>query len=138
MRFMLVFYMPEATWVSKDLVRRVVAWKRYWTAAGIYETGNPLKPPGMTHTLSLDGAKVKVTEGPLHDHNHVFYAFEIIKCETLEIALDVARSHPALEFPQASVEVREVWEDMDPDMMGEEYDDISAELHEADRKRMIG
>lgn len=130
MRFMLVFYMPEDTWIDKETVRRVVSWKKKWRDEGVWEQGSPLKPPGLTHTLQLrsDG-RVDLIEGPSSDDDPIFYAFEILKCKTLEAALEVAATHPALGFEKSVLEVREIWDQIDPDFMGDEYDEVSPDYH---------
>jgi len=122
LRFMLVFYMPEATWIDKDTVRRVVSWKRKWREADVWEQGSPLKPPGETHTLrqSADNS-IEVSDTSYDDSSVVFFAFEILTCETIERAIDVAKTHPGLSFPDTAMEVREIWDELDPDIMGSEY-----------------
>ena len=122
MRFMLIFSMPEGTWLAKDLVKRIVAWKREYGEKGIWQTGCPLKPPGMTHTLhrKSDGT-LEEQDGPISDHSQIFYAFEILECSSMEEAISVAREHPGLEFEKTWLEIREIWDTLDEDIIGEEY-----------------
>ncbi|MAP93544.1 MAG: hypothetical protein CMK07_01220 [Ponticaulis sp.] len=130
MRYMIVFHMPEGTWISKEIVRRIVSWKRRWQAEGIWQMGSPLKPPGMTQTiLRIPEGQIKVEDGPLNDSSLIFYAFEILDCETMEKAVSVAQAHPGLEFEGAVIELREIWESIDPDFMGDEYDSVSPDYH---------
>lgn len=122
MRFMLVFIMPEDTWVEKDIIRRIVQWKLDKGREGIFLGGNPLKPAAMTHTVRRDAAgNLETVDGPVHDHGDVFYAYEILKADSLEHALEIARQHPATDIPDTQIEVREIWDTIDQDSMGEEY-----------------
>ena len=122
MRFMFVLNMPEGTWISKEIVTRIVEWKRRMAAEGVHLTGNPLKPPGMTTTIyrRTDGSFC-ISEAPLEDATRIFYAFEIIDCANMDEDVRIARGHPALEFDHCFLEVREIWDSMGEDVMGEEY-----------------
>ena len=122
MRFMLIFHMPEGSWVSKQSIRRIVDWKRRLVREGHHVTGSPLKPVGMTHTLTRnpDGS-INVADEPMHDGSVNFYAFEIIVCESLEQAIEISSTHPALEFEGTTMELREIWDSLDGDVLGDDY-----------------
>ena len=121
MRFMLIFLLPESTWLGKELVARVVDWKDRLMAEGVYQTGSPLKPAGYTTTLiGKPVAAPEVQQGPFDDGERGFYAFEIITCESRERALEIAKTHPGLDLPDAVMEVREIWDEHDPILIGDD------------------
>lgn len=128
MRFMLVFIMPEDTWVEKDIVRRVVQWKLDKGREGVFLGGNPLKPAAMTQTVRRNEAGgMDVVDGPVHDHGDVLYAYEILRANSISEAINLAKQHPAADIPGAQIEVREIWDSLDEDTIGPEYQDIAPE-----------
>jgi hypothetical protein len=76
----------------------------------------------MTHTLTRNSdGSINVAEEPMHDGSITFYAFEIIFCDSLEQALELSSVYPALEFDKSTLEVREIWDGLDPDILGDDY-----------------
>tara|TARA_B100000446_G_C10287809_1_gene246539 strand:+ start:154 stop:534 length:381 start_codon:yes stop_codon:yes gene_type:complete len=126
MRFFIKLHMPESTWIEKDIIREIVQWKKDMRNAGHYVFGNPLKPPGMTSSIVRnETGELEVVEAPVEEKSIIFYAFEILECESMEEAVELAKRHPALKFDQASMEVREIWDSLDLDVLGQEHPDHS-------------
>lgn len=117
MRFMILFFQKETDWIERTLVRNVVAWKREQAEKGVFITGSPLKPDGFTVSLIPDGqGGHDEIDGPLVDLKTPLFAFELINAASMEEAVAVARSHPAAVEPSFSIEVREVWDQVDEDL----------------------
>lgn len=130
MRFMMIFYMPEDSWIDKETVRRVVSWKKKWRDAGVWEQGSPLKPAGMSHTLTRSAnGKVDVKDCSHDVERQVFFAFEILNCDSHEKAIEIAGTHPGLCFPESVLEIREIWDELDPEFMGDELDRVDPDYH---------
>lgn len=68
-----------------------------------YVSGEALLPEGKT----VKGAKAVVTDGPFAESKEVIGGYFIIKANSIEEAIEIAKESPDLPF-NASVEVREV------------------------------
>jgi len=71
--------------------------------------GNALLSPSTAKTMRVRRSERLVTDGPFAETKEVVVGFDVVDCETLEEALDVAATHPVAKF--GAVEVREFWED---------------------------
>jgi hypothetical protein len=73
--------------------------------------GNALRAPSSASTVRVRRRERLVTDGPFAETKEFIAGFDVVDCETLEEALDVAAAHPVAKF--GAVEVRELWEDGD-------------------------
>ena len=78
------------------------AWKSRFDAE-ILDLGYGLKPHGKI--VRADGA---VTDGAFVEAKEVLGGYSIVQAASLERALEISRSCPVLQFPGASIEVREL------------------------------
>ena len=72
-------------------------------------TGNALLSPTTAKTVRVRKNDRLITDGPFAETKEFIAGFDVIDCESLEEALDVAATHPVAKF--GAVEVREFWED---------------------------
>ena len=79
------------------------AWIDKLKAKDSYVTGQPLTPGGKT----LKGAKPVVTDGPFAESKEIVGGFFIVRANTLEDAVEIAKGCPDLPL-NGTVEVREV------------------------------
>jgi hypothetical protein len=73
--------------------------------------GNALRAPSSASTVRVRRRERLVTDGPFAETKEFIAGFDVVDCETLEEALDIAATHPVAKF--GAVEVRELWEDGD-------------------------
>lgn len=78
-------------------------WVDQLKAKNLYIAGEPLTPGGKTVT----GAKALVTDGPFAESKELVGGFFIIKADSIEQAVEIAKDCPDLPI-EGSVEVREV------------------------------
>ena len=70
--------------------------------------GSALQPVSTAKTVRVRKNERLITDGPFAETKELVGGFDVVDCETLEEALDVAATHPVAKF--GSVEVREFWE----------------------------
>ena len=69
--------------------------------------GNALRGPRSAATVRVRRRERLVTDGPFAETKEFVAGFDVIDCDSLEEALDVAAAHPVAKF--GAVEVREFW-----------------------------
>jgi hypothetical protein len=69
--------------------------------------GDRLRPTREAKTVRVRSGKVLVTDGPFIDSKEVIVGFDILECETLEEAIDIASRHPMARAGR--LEVRPFW-----------------------------
>ena len=67
--------------------------------------GSALNEPATAKTVRLRGGKRMVTDGPFAETKEHVGGFDIIECDTLEEAVEIAAAHPVARF--GAIEVRE-------------------------------
>jgi hypothetical protein len=76
-------------------------------ARGIWVTGDQLAPPRRARTVRVRDGKKVVTDGPFAETKEILGGFDIIECDSLDEAVDIAAAHPIAEF--GTLEVRPFW-----------------------------
>lgn len=76
-------------------------------ARGIWLTGDRLAPPRRARTVRVRDGKKLVTDGPFAETKEIVGGFDIIECESLEEAVEIAAAHPVAEG--GTIEVRPFW-----------------------------
>lgn len=89
---------------------RVPDVEKWWKAAsdsGRWVLGDRLRPREDARTVRVRGGVRQVTEGPFTESAEHIVGFDLLDCESLEEALEVAAGHPMAHTGR--IEVREVW-----------------------------
>lgn len=71
--------------------------EQWWNAAndgGHWLTGDPLAPPAEAVTVRVRGGERVVTDGPFTETNELIAGFDVLECESIEQAIDIAAGHP--------------------------------------------
>ncbi len=76
-------------------------------ARGIWITGDQLAPPRRARSVRIRDGKALVTDGPFAETKEAVGGFDVIECDSLEEALEVAAGHPAAKI--GTIEVRPLW-----------------------------
>ena len=71
--------------------------------------GGPLRPADTATTVRVRDGQVLVSDGPFAETKEQIAGFDIIECDDLDEAIDVASRHPVARF--GSIEVRPFWTD---------------------------
>jgi hypothetical protein len=69
--------------------------------------GNRLRPAGEAKTVRVRSGEVIVTDGPFAESKETIIGFDILDCETLEEAIDIASRHPLAQ--SGRLELRAFW-----------------------------
>jgi hypothetical protein len=76
-------------------------------ARGIWLTGDQLAPPRRARSVRVRGGKKMVTDGPFTETKEAVGGFDLLECDSLEEAVEIAASHPIAEM--GTIEVRPLW-----------------------------
>ena len=76
-------------------------------ARGIWITGDQLTPPRRARSVRVRKGERLVTDGPFVETKEAVGGFDLIECDSLEEAVEIAAGHPIAEF--GTIEVRPLW-----------------------------
>ena len=76
-------------------------------ARGVWVTGDQLAPPRRARTVRVRDGKTMVTDGPFAETKEVVGGFDILECDSLEEAVEIAAGHPIAQM--GTIEVRPFW-----------------------------
>jgi hypothetical protein len=76
-------------------------------ARGIWQIGDQLAPPRRARSVRVRDGKTLVTDGPFVETKEAIGGFDLIECDSLEQAVEIAASHPNAEM--GTIEVRPLW-----------------------------
>lgn len=74
---------------------------------GVWITGDQLAPPRRARSVRVREGKALVTDGPFAETKEAVGGFDLIECDTMEEAVEIAAGHPAAEG--GTIEVRPLW-----------------------------
>jgi len=83
------------------------AWLKDVDGRGVRLLGNQLRPVSDATTVRMRGGDVLVADGPFAETKEQIAGFDIIECDDLDEAIDVASRHPVARF--GAIEVRPFW-----------------------------
>ena len=76
-------------------------------AKGMWVTGDRLAPPSRARSVRRRDGKAIVTDGPFAETKEAIGGFDIIECDSLDEAVEIAAEHPVAQT--GTVEVRPFW-----------------------------
>jgi hypothetical protein len=76
-------------------------------ARGIWVTGDQLAPPRRARTVRVRDGKKLVTDGPFVETKEAVGGFDILECDSLDEAVEIAAEHPLAQM--GTIEVRPLW-----------------------------
>jgi hypothetical protein len=85
------------------------SWVQEMQERGVRVQGARLRPAGDATTVRVREGEVLLTDGPFAETKEQIGGFDLIECENLDDAIEVASKHPAARF--GFVEVRPLWEE---------------------------
>lgn len=85
-----------------------VAWVEEMTRRRVLLSGEVLRPPSDATTVRVRDGEVLLSDGPFAETKEQMGGFNVIECENLDEALEIAAAHPVAKY--GMVEVRPIWE----------------------------
>jgi hypothetical protein len=74
---------------------------------GVWFTGDQLAPPRRARTVRVRAGKTIVTDGPFAETKEAIGGFDLLECDSLDEAVEIAASHPLAQA--GTIEVRPLW-----------------------------
>lgn len=82
----------------------IVSWYEKYGASGkLVEVGHELQPPTTAKTVRANG----VTDGPFMETKEVLGGYSVLDTETLDEAVDIARTWPGVDRGWITIEIRQ-------------------------------
>jgi hypothetical protein len=82
-------------------------WLDELRARGAWITGDQLAPPRRARSVRVRDGRPIVTDGPFVETKEAVGGFDLIECESLEEAVEIASRHPVAQI--GTIEVRPLW-----------------------------
>ena len=76
-------------------------------AQGKWLIGDQLAPPKRARSVRVRGGKKLITDGPFAETKEAVGGFDLLECDSLEEAVEIAATHPLAEV--GAIEVRPLW-----------------------------
>jgi hypothetical protein len=76
-------------------------------ARGAWVTGDQLAPARRARSVRVRDGKTIVTDGPFAETKEAIGGFDLIECDSLEEAVEIAAAHPLAQT--GTIEVRPLW-----------------------------
>ena len=76
-------------------------------ARGIWVTGDQLAPPRRARSVRVREGRALITDGPFTETKEAVGGFDILECDSLEEAVEIAAAHPVAQI--GTIEVRPLW-----------------------------
>ena len=113
MKYMLLVCVTEGIELSPEERAQIgpatEAWVQEMDGRGIRLEGEQLRPVSDATTVQVRGGELLISDGPFAETKEQIAGFDIIECEDLDEAIEVAAKHPVAKF--GSIEVRPFWMD---------------------------
>ena len=74
---------------------------------GKWVTGDQLAPPRRGRSVRVRDGEVVVSDGPFAETKEAVGGFDILECDSLEEAVEIAAGHPLAQI--GTIEVRPFW-----------------------------
>lgn len=90
-----------------ELPGEIEAWRDDVDGRGRRVTGDRLRPAGTAKTVRMRGGRRQITDGPFTESKEVILGFDILECDSMEEAIEIASRHPMARAGR--LELREFW-----------------------------
>lgn len=108
MRYMLLICHDDSYDPPGTMGADTEAWVEEMDGRGVRKDGDRLRPAGDATTVRVRGDEVLLSDGPFAETREQIAGFDLIECEDLDEAIEVASKHPMAEV--GMIEVRPFWE----------------------------
>jgi hypothetical protein len=108
MKYMLMICVAEDATLTSDQIAESEALMKAWLddtiARGVNLHGGRLRPVSTATSVRVRGGEVLVTDGPFAETKEQVAGYDVIECDDLDEAIEVASRHPVARY--GTVEVR--------------------------------
>jgi hypothetical protein len=108
MKFLLLHYVDESAEMNAEETREdralLASWLEDTIARGVNLQGNYLQPSQNAATIRARDGEILLTDGPFAETKEQIAGFDIIECEDLHEAIEVASAHPTTRH--GTIEIR--------------------------------
>jgi hypothetical protein len=94
--------------VEEQVRGNIEAWVEMADARDVRVLGGPLAAPSTATTVRVRDGETLLTDGPFAETKEFLAGIDILSCETMEEALELAASNPLARIH--TLEVRPFWE----------------------------
>lgn len=112
MKYMLMIYSSPQTWNAlsqqerEQIVREDSALDQELRDSGVYVDGNPLAAPVQAKVVRFRDGAPMITDGPYLEAKEHLAGYDVIECESMERALEIAARKPHVRLD--GIEVRPI------------------------------
>ena len=106
MRFLLLIRGDESAAAHAD--DGCDGWSERMLSRGVLCGGGGLRPPAEGKAVRVRRRQLMLSDGPFAETKEQIGGFDIIECEDLDEAIEVASKHPVAKY--GAIEVRPFWE----------------------------
>ncbi len=85
------------------------AWVEEMDGRRVRTFGSRLRPVSDATTVQVRSGEVLVSDGPFAETKEQIAGLDLLECENLDEAIEVASKHPAAKF--GTLELRPLWEE---------------------------
>jgi hypothetical protein len=107
-RYMILVCVDETVEVSPEEALPT-AWVEEMDGRGVRQFGSRLRPVSDATSVQVRDGEVLLSDGPFAETKEQIGGFDLLECENLDEAIEVASKHPGARF--GTIEVRPLWED---------------------------
>lgn len=94
MRFLMLVLTDPALTDADEAPVTIEQWAEESYGTGRAVEGDRLRPAGEAKTVRRRGGEVIVSDGPFAEAYELIGGFDVLECETLEEAVELASRHP--------------------------------------------
>lgn len=94
MRFLMLVLTDPALTEPDEAPVTIEQWVEESYGAGRAVEGDRLRPGGEAKTIRRRGGEVIVSDGPFAEAYELIGGFDVLECETIEEAVELASRHP--------------------------------------------
>lgn len=107
MKFLMLVVVDPADEGHEAPPLSIEEWGNEVDRRAVWREGDRLVPPVRAKTVRRRGGRVHVTDGPFAETHEWIAGFDVIECDTLEEAVEIASLHP--QASHGAIEVRPFW-----------------------------
>ena len=107
-RYLLLICVDESIAVSPEEAS-AEPWVEEMERRGVRRDGSRLRPIADATAVRLRDGEVMLSDGPFAETKEQIAGYDVIECDDLDEAIEVASRHPVAKF--GTIEVRPFWEE---------------------------
>ncbi len=107
MKFLMLVATDPEPEPDLSVVPELEDWFAHVSGQGAWVMGERLRPPEDAATVRVRAGQRLVTDGPFTESKEWLAGFDVLECDDLDAAIDIAARHPMAH--RGRIEVRQFW-----------------------------